>query len=239
MENYLDNRHKFKGMLADLKMFNSYDGDGALQMNTNLQDGEQDHWSIPVPCHILWGAKAGRCEVHANLDVVPCCLFPENEYVFGNLRKMTVEEIFISQAAKYFRNALWNGEIRKIPVCNTCQCYDCRTSNREEIDRIVAWEAARLRGEKVFFWGTGQAYRQFAGFFDACHPIGIIVEGKNVPSEIDDIPTVPPEVLLDPRFAKIPVVVFAWSEVSSKILAKIKEKYPLPLKSIWNVPPHY
>lgn len=142
---------------------------------------------------------------------------------------MTVEEIFNSPAARYFRDALWNGEIRKIPVCNTCQCYDCRTNNREEIDRIVAWEAARLRGEKVFFWGAGQAYRQFVGFFDASQPIAMIIEGKNVPPVIDDIPTVAPEILLDPKFAKTPIVVFAWPETSSKILAKIKQKYPRPL----------
>lgn len=43
MENYLSNRHKFKGMLADLKMFNVYDGDGVVPMNTILNEGEQDH----------------------------------------------------------------------------------------------------------------------------------------------------------------------------------------------------
>jgi len=176
VSNYQKKRAAFKQKLEDAGLVQVYDKDSVLHMDAALNGGQENHWDIPVPCHVLWGAKAGRCEVRANLDVVPCCLFPENEYVFGNLRTQSLEEIYNGRRAHDFRNALWSGEIGRIPVCRTCYCYDMRASNMEETDRIVAWQSRRVQGMDVIFWGAGQAYRQFAGFFANSNPVAMIVD---------------------------------------------------------------
>lgn len=237
---YKAKREKFHNMLAEMGLVQVYDGDGVLPMDASLAPGEKDHWGIPVPCHVLWGEKAARCEVHANLDIVPCCLFPENEYVFGNLREASPEEIFNGPKARFFKDSLWNGEIGKIPVCRTCYCRDMRASSKEEIDRIVAWQGARLRGREVIFWGSGQAYREYASFYAGCHPIAMIVDMDNPPMrEIDGIPVKKPDILANPATREIPLVIFASTGASGKILGKVIKEFHRKLDNIYVNPPNY
>lgn len=198
VDNHKDKKEIFRKPLENAGLERVYDEDSVIPMDGAVAKGVENNWPWPVPCHIVWGLKAGRCEIHANLDVVPCCLFPGEEYTFGNLRHNTMQEIYTSEKAQAFRNAHWKGEFGKIPVCKTCQCPDMRVSNTEERDRIVAWMGWQLRGKKALFWGAGTAWRLFGSFFTETRPVAMIIDSfyGNQPSEIDNIPVVAPDVLL-------------------------------------------
>ncbi len=133
-------------------------------------------WEPPYPCDVVWGTKAGTLTILYNLDVVPCCVM-RDELVLGNLRKNTFEEIFTGETYTAFRRAWWEMRPGDIPVCNTCQFYQ-GSGWRDELARLAAWQARDVRGQKVVFWGAGEAYRAYKSFFADCEPVAMLVESQ-------------------------------------------------------------
>lgn len=195
-------------------------------------------WEIPIPCNVVYGFKACYLNIEPNLDIIPCCRFRGTSYAFGNLETQELKEIFDGSLAQNFRTHMWNMELDKIPVCRTCSCYSTETNNREEIDRIVAWQARQLAGKRIFFWGAGQAYRQFSPFFNLSDPVGIILNDAKI-TEWDDLPILSPDILTVEQYRLYPVVIFGSSVASGIILRQIQKKYQLPLNQIYICPPNY
>ena len=98
-----------------------------------------------------------------------------DEVHFGNLRNMSLKEIFNGKSYKHFYQSWWEMRPEDIPVCNTCQRYKASAA-RDELARMAAWQARELRGRKVIFWGAGEAYRAYKSFFADCDPIAMLVD---------------------------------------------------------------
>lgn len=185
-------------------------------------DGTHD-WELSVPCSVVWGNKARELVVSYNLDVAPCCMF-RGELVFGNLRTMSLEQIFNSEQYKFFYQAWWEMRPGDIPKCNNCQQYDpwCDTP---DLYRMAAWQAKKLRGQKVIFWGGGEAYRAYKSFFVETKPIAMLLDVPERPTEVDGIPVYHPDDFLPTCGEPLPVVIFAMQRASPKIWQALKEKY--------------
>lgn len=193
--------------------------------NQTIPPNGKSLWELPSPCSVVWGgAKPSWIYILENLDVVPCCLFIEDDFVFGNLRKNSLKEIFTGEKFRFFYESWWAMRPDKIPVCNTCQCYDAFPSV-DELSRFAAWQARELRGKKVIFWGAGEAYRAYKSFFADCEPVAILVDGIEEGTNIDGIPVHSPEQFLPTLAEPLPLVIFAMQKASPKILRTLKEKY--------------
>ncbi len=188
-------------------------------------DGEA-LWQRPSPCPVVWGESAGELIIHANLDVVPCCMMFGKEMVLGNLRNQSLAEMFSGETYRSFHEKWWNIRPGDIPYCNTCQFYSGGAS-RGELDRMSAWQVRELRGKKVIFWGAGEAYRAYKSFFVDCEPVAILVDSQREErkEEIDGIPLYHPDEFLPTLTEPLPLVIFAMQEASPKILRTLKEKY--------------
>ena len=182
-------------------------------------------WELPHPCDIVWGNQARWLYVHYNLDVVPCC-FMRNGPVLGNLRQMSLEEIFTGEVYTAFRRAWWEMRPGDIPVCNSCQYY-LLYGEQDERDRLAAWQARDVCGRKVVFWGAGEAYRAYKSFFADCEPVAMLLESqeREREREVDGIPLYHPADFLPTLTEPLPLVIFAMPEASPKILRKLKEDY--------------
>lgn len=200
----------------------------------------ETHWNPPVPCNVVWGERAGMCEIHADLDVVPCCLFPNDKIVFGNLAQSSLEEIYSSEAARDFREKWWQMRQGELPVCRRCKCYDMSVNNWEENDRIIHWIAGRLRNREVLFMGHGSAWRRYVCFFNDVRPICMIMpENPDGLSEFDGIPVHGIDILADERYAETPLVIFAYRKEARQILTMIHERFNRSVKTIYVCPPWY
>ncbi len=133
-------------------------------------------WERPSPCPVLWGSGAETLTVHYDLDVVPCCTMFGKELVLGNLRSQTLEEIFTGDTYRSFCEKWRNMRPGDIPYCNTCQFY--YGASQPELARMAAWQARDVRGQKVVFWGAGEAYRAYKSFFADCEPVAMLVESQ-------------------------------------------------------------
>ncbi|MDE5832628.1 MAG: radical SAM protein [Desulfovibrio sp.] len=201
---------------------------------------EGDYWNAPVPCNVVWGERAGMCEIHADLDIAPCCLFPNDKVTFGNLREQSLEEIFNGDKAKDFRRKWREMRHKEIPVCRRCKCYDMSVNNWEENDRIALWIADKLKGQDVLFMGNGSAWRRYACFFNDSKPIAMILEDNpGSLTEFEGIPVQDISVLADKSYAKTPLVIFAYRKEARKILTKIYDNFDRSIKTIFVCPPWY
>ncbi len=182
-------------------------------------------WHLPFPCDVVWGNRSRALNILYNLDVIPCCMM-RNEIIFGNLKTMSLEEIFTGDTYKSFYRAWWQMQPEKIPVCNSCQVY-ATYAERDELARMAAWQAREVRGQKVIFWGGGEAYRAYKSFFVDCEPVAMLMDTPNATEqkEIDGIPVYRPDVFLPALTEPLPLVIFAMQEASPKILQTLKEKY--------------
>lgn len=181
-------------------------------------------WARPSPCPVVWGASAGELIIHANLDVVPCCMMFGQEMVLGNLRRQSLDELFNGEKYRSFYETWWSMRPGEIPYCNTCQFYAGRAS-KNELARLAAWQARELRGQKVVFWGCGEAYRAYKSFFIDCQPVAMLSDFAERPAEIDGIPVFHPDDFLGTLTDPLPLVIFAMQKASPKILQTLKEKY--------------
>lgn len=190
-------------------------------------DGKAD-WELPTPCPVIWGGVlAGSLNILENMDVVPCCMFTEPDYVFGNLLTQSLDEIFSSESYNHFYK-MWR-EMRPcdLPVCNSCQIYTSYVE-RDELARMAAWQARKLNGQKVIFWGAGESYRAYRSFFADCQPVAMLLDlpiGGVITQEIDGIPVYRPEDFLPSLAEPLPLVIFAAKDASPKILRKLKNKF--------------
>ena len=183
-------------------------------------------WQLPTPCTVVWGgSNAGLLCILENLDVVPCCMFTDPDYVFGNLRRQNLDEIFNSQNYRHFYETWWAMQPGELPLCNICQLYSANASP-QELARMAAWQARELHGKKVIFWGAGEAYRAYKSFFADCEPVAILADGSEDGTNIDGIPLHSPEQFLPTLAEPLPLVIFAMQEASPKILRALKENYP-------------
>lgn len=180
-------------------------------------------WKLPSPCDVVWGGKAGELIVLWNLDVVPCCMMYDQSFVLGNLRRMSLAEISAGEKYKFFYESWWRMRPGHIPVCNTCQLYQSY-AGRDELARMAAWQARDLRGQKVVFWGAGEAYRAYKSFFADCEPVAMLVDSAQK-EKIDGIPIFHPADFLPSLTEPLPLVIFAMQEASPTILQSLKEKY--------------
>ncbi len=146
---------------------------------------------------------------------------------FGNLRSMSLDEIFNSKSYKQFYQSWWEMRPEDIPGCNTCQVYRA-CAHPNELTRMAHWQARKLHGQKVVFWGAGEAYRAYKNFFVDCEPIAMLMDTPNAieQKEIDAIPVYHPDAFLPSLAEPLPLVIFAMQKASPKILKTLKEKYP-------------
>lgn len=213
--------------IAARNHINCFEARNVFPWSQTIPANGKSLWELPSPCSVVWGGtKPSWIYILENLDVVPCCLFLENDFIFGNLRENTLEEIFTGEKFRFFYESWWAMRPDKIPVCNTCQCYDAFPSS-DELSRFAAWQAGELRGQKVVFWGAGEAYRAYKSFFADCEPVAVLVDSytNQKQKEIDGIPLRHPDEFLPTLTEPLPLVIFAMQKASPRILRTLKEKY--------------
>ncbi len=182
-------------------------------------------WSLPSPCSVVWGERAGILNIHANLDVVPCCMFTGDDFILGNLRELSLEDIFNSSNWHFFYESWWKMQPGNIPVCNLCQIYS-DNSRPEELGRLAAWQADQIAGKKVVFYGCGESYRMYRSYFNRSEPVAIIHDDAgSMPPAIDGIPVKSPHILTESE-GKLPLVIFAAPAASATILKRLKSTFP-------------
>lgn len=182
-------------------------------------------WSRPAPCSIVWGERAGILNIHANLDVVPCCMFTRDDYILGNLHDQTLDDIFSSKKYHEFYKRVWEGRLHEQTTCNSCHIYSDDSTERE-LMRLAAWQGQQLAGKRVFFWGCGEAYRAYRNFFGQTIPEAILLDAcADLPTEIDGIPVRRPEELLL-QGERLPIIIFASRQHSATILKKLLTNFP-------------
>ncbi|CAK7028066.1 MAG: GTP 3',8-cyclase [Desulfovibrio sp.] len=207
-----------------------------LQNYVNSFQGRTDlpsYWGEkppPHPCSAIWGGRAGMLNIRANLDIVPCPFaFDRSDMAWGNLRHDSLEKIFCSPAYTAFSQAMWNRDLEAFPLCAACDQPNF-PSSQAELFRLAAYEASRLYGREVFFWGMGEAYRMYKIFFNHCKPLAMLSDfAGNDAGKVDGIPVRHPDAVLGQRDEHDPirpVVVFAYPPNNRKIVAAIREKYP-------------
>ncbi|MDL2216725.1 SPASM domain-containing protein, partial [Desulfovibrio sp. OttesenSCG-928-M14] len=179
----------------------------------------------PFPCSVVWAYRANSLSVTWDLDVIPCPYLREKENIFGNLRYSSLEEIFSSSLYRAFYQTHWNRDLGDLPVCRVCNQPNHQAS-ADELLRLTAYEAQRLAGREVYFWGCGEAYRQFAVFFSACRPHCILYDAQDeAPLEVDGIVIRhPDDVLLEGPV--LPLIIFASPMHSRRIMDTIRQRYP-------------
>lgn len=177
------------------------------------------------PCSVVWGGWANSLNVRWNLAIVPCCYFNGYEFSLGNLRHMSIQEIFNSDTFRDFYTRHWEGKEGDLPICAKCTNYRSLAS-QEELARFAAWQGSKLAGKKVWFWGAGEAWRRYRSFFSCALPQGILLDTPGtLPKSIAGIPVHHPDAVLT-QGEKLPVVIFASPRHSSQILQSITSRYP-------------
>lgn len=235
IKNYDQMVADFDNIMADMGFLRSYK---SAIIPVEDDSNPDKCYNSPIPCSVLWGAMSERAEIHANLDVVPCCLCPNENISYGNLRDHSLEQVFCSEKAKSFRKKWWNMEVDSIPVCRRCKYYGTHVNSMEEFTRIAAWIAGRLRGKRAIFWGNGEAFRRYGPFFKGVVVEGMIVDGDES-EDTYGFRRMEPDILLDSEYRHLPLVIFKYRQDMSKILGLIAEKYHKPVSEIYTVPPSY
>lgn len=80
------------------------------------------HLDAPKICAWPWRVMA----IGWNGSVHPCCFFPENQSMLGNIRGKSIRQVFQGAAMKQMRWHFLRDSVEQIPVCNRC-------------DRIAWW----------------------------------------------------------------------------------------------------
>lgn len=214
---------------TDLRQQHSWQG--RVKNATPWQTG------TPFPCSVVWGARADHLNVSWEGNVVPCCYFHGDEYVFGNMLKSSLEEIFNSDAYVAFYKALWERRLDAVPLCGSCTLIHDQSGSVAEFSRLAAYDGQRLTGLAAYFWGGGEAWRMYKQYFKGVRPKTLLMDTPNAPLDVDGIPVDHPDNCLREPCEKLPLVVFAQPQNSGFIIKKIIEKYPhYTLKDITMVP---
>jgi len=110
-----DFKKQFRGLVDDIRYraANSW-GDAFANSQKFKHEGPNGPFS---PCGRLWGTTA----ITWDGKVVPCIYNVNNDYVVGDLKKNTLEEIWNSQEYVRLRESMLDGTYLDIsPVCNNC-----------------------------------------------------------------------------------------------------------------------
>lgn len=173
------------------------------------------------PCSVVWGGWADILNVRWDLEVTPCCYFTGHEFTFGNLKYMTLQQMFTSDKYRDFYRRHWEGREDKLPVCKDCTNYQSYASNEEHM-RFAAWQGNMLAGEDVLFYGAGEAWRRYRELFCATHPVAMLLDAPDAPPEIAGIPVLRPVDALA-RYPGLPLLVFAYPQNSPRMLRSLEE----------------
>lgn len=82
-----------------------------------------------VPCSILWGSRRSQLNISWDLNVFPCSYDFNTEYIWGNLKKQSLEEIFKGEARKNFLQKMLLGKGKMPLMC--WGCYTCEAGHFE------------------------------------------------------------------------------------------------------------
>jgi Iron-sulfur cluster-binding domain/Radical SAM superfamily len=75
-------------------------------------------------CSVVWGFRRRVLQVTWDLYVIPCCFDFNADVRFGNLRTMTLRDIFFSAEYQQFIQAHVENQLAQYPVCNACErCF--------------------------------------------------------------------------------------------------------------------
>lgn len=75
-------------------------------------------------CPVLNGRRGQILNITWDLNVVPCCFDFNSTIKFGNLKQMSIEEIFTSDAFEKFLLAQIRKDYKNYPVCQGCEKID-------------------------------------------------------------------------------------------------------------------
>ena len=77
-----------------------------------------------TPCSVVWGFRRRVLQITWDLYVIPCCFDFNAEVRFGNLRTMTLRDMFFGAEYKRFIQAHIENQLEQYPVCNACErCF--------------------------------------------------------------------------------------------------------------------
>lgn len=96
-----------------------------------------------IPCSICWGHRRSHLSVLWNMDVVPCAYDYNGDFVWGNLKEQSIEEIFAGEKRNGFIRELLEDHPPKM-------CYNCYPNHAyydEELSLIQEY-AAEKRANK-------------------------------------------------------------------------------------------
>jgi len=75
-------------------------------------------------CSVINGRRQNILNITWDLNVIPCCYDFDATIHFGNLRKQSLEEIFLSSEYLAFVIAHQTCDLSSFPVCQNCEKYD-------------------------------------------------------------------------------------------------------------------
>lgn len=75
-------------------------------------------------CSVVWGYRRRVLQVTWDLNVIPCCFDFNAEIVLGNLREMTLDDLFHGPAYTRFLAAHMANRLEDYPPCQTCERCD-------------------------------------------------------------------------------------------------------------------
>lgn len=109
------------------------------QILHNFGDGFNDLSNIKktVPCSICWGNRRQHLSISWDLNVHPCAYDYDCSVIWGNLKNMTIEEIYQSKEYKDFINFHFNPNCdNKYKICQTSSCFPNETQHPVEYEII-------------------------------------------------------------------------------------------------------
>lgn len=193
---------------------------------------------INLPCSVVWGSRANHLNISWEGNIVPCCYFLGDEYVFGNIFTSPLLEIFQSEAYRHFYQSIWNHLVDTLPVCRSCSLFaEPGNTSIEEYSRLAAYSNQHFLGKYVYIWGGGEAMRLYRQFLSAIKPKAVLMDSANPPKEIEGIQVMHPDQCLKPKKASLPIVICAQPQNSAHILEKLKQRYPwYPINLVHIIP---
>ncbi len=132
--------------LAESSFFEWLRGLGLASLRTfkphNFGRGRHYNKAISTtPCSIAWGTYRNFLQVSWNLNVIPCCLYFNDDVILGNLRTQTLEEIFSGESYLRFVHCHLENDLSNYPVCANCERDDSGDPvQREWILRLIGKE---------------------------------------------------------------------------------------------------
>ena len=170
-----------------------------ININNVAIDGKPSFYNHAMsnyrdPCGDLWHFMI----ILTDGKVVPCCRDDKYEMDMGNINSNSLEEIWFGKKYTEMRKAHLEQNFSKLPLCNNCDTWACRTAKRKTIDneRYVREEGpffATYRPKQLkdvdFIIGEDQFDGQFVTSLISRNPqnVNIILHNNrvDVPEKLD------------------------------------------------------